>query len=178
MGQNLKIRANRIFLSYDFGAFVFVLIAEIFLIPSLLPCEFILSYLVLSTQVLSLMFSVYFAGYAVIASATDDEFIEFLEERGVYSELLWSMKYSIVLLFLTLVISILFYVAVGLTAIDASAPCRMTKWVIVISGSCFAYSLTAAFLTFLDAVRFAQLRVKYRAIKQKNRSNLNTDESQ
>src|ERR1041384_3873475 len=60
-------------------------------------------------SVLSIVFSIFVAALAIIMSASDDEFLKFLESDGLYTLLLWGFKFTLFLLFVALMYSLILY---------------------------------------------------------------------
>lgn len=118
-------------------------------------------------SVLSIVFSVYFAALAIIISSSDDDFVYFLEERGAYTVIITTFKFSLGILFAALLYSILLYAATSVWT-DNGQESQHKGWMIGYA-FLFAYSLLAALTTTLDSIIYAQMRTKFlRKTRQKD----------
>jgi len=110
-------------------------------------------------SVLSIVFSVFFAALAVIITASDDDFVIFLEETKDYSAIVSNFKASLGLLFAALLVSL------GLYAYTASrvagSVAHQVKYFVVLFVFIFFWSLFAAFNSTLDAIRYSDYRRKF-----------------
>lgn len=66
-------------------------------------------------SVLAIVFSVFFAAVAIVMTAGDNEFVLFLEKKGMYTHIIWTFQATLVLLLVALIASISFYIALLLT---------------------------------------------------------------
>jgi len=60
--------------------------------------------------VLSIIFSIFFATLAFIISASDDDFVKFLEEDSLFTELVESFKWTVFVLFFSLFYSVVCFI--------------------------------------------------------------------
>lgn len=110
----------------------------------------------IGASVLSIVFSVYFAALAIVISSSDDRFIKWLEEDGIFSDLLWGFKVTLLCLFSALVLALALYAWSGAQiAMDYRAQHR--SGVILFAGL-LIYSLCATLSTTLAAIKYAQKR--------------------
>jgi hypothetical protein len=144
---------------WDLVASISVAAGALVLLPPWVKASFVISLYEMGISVLSIIFSVFFAALAVIISAGDDKFVMYLRSYGLYDGLLWQFKFTLRLLFLSLVFSIVAF------AVTAAAESQQFKYqaIIVFSFFCFlfVYSLFASVLAVGSAMRYAQSRMTY-----------------
>lgn len=155
-------RLKSILISWDFGVALFSAITTYVLMPSYIDMDFALSFYNISMTVLSIVFSLFFTAMSIIMSSSDNDFIEFLEERSVFTELLWSFKFTLFVLFLSLVLSIIFYAGTSYWIMSKTVK---NNWVqdsifVLILEFCFLYGLLATWQAIMDTIKFS----KYRSI--------------
>lgn len=127
--------------------------------PELISNAFCKDIFGIAISILSIIFSVYFAALVFVMSASDNDFIRFLEEKKRYTYIIGTFRISLVILFSALMISIIAYVAT-LAMIEMEYKYQQ-KWIIAIFTFSFLYGLFAALATTLDSIRFALSRVSF-----------------
>lgn len=152
----------------DFWAAIAISIAVYFALPSKTEIDFVISIFELGVQVLSIVFSVYFAALAVIITAGDNKFVSYLQRLGVYSNLIWSFKVTLFLLFCALIISMILYVSVlpfsGQPIKDAYFP----NWGFALYAFFTLWSLFGAATATLASISYAEYRVKFITNQKEN----------
>lgn len=107
--QNLTNRTKEIIISWDtFIAAVIATFSYIYL-PNIIPLNIIKELYFTALSVLSISFPMFFAALAIIISKSDDNFVDFLDEDSHYSVLLFQFKFSLYVLFITLILTLLIY---------------------------------------------------------------------
>jgi hypothetical protein len=110
-------------------------------------------------SVLAIVFSVFVAALAIITSSSDDEFIRFLEEENLFTELLWGFKITLWLLFVALVYAVVLFLWTASYQPSASAsqpPLLLGSFLFL-----FTWALLATISTTNASVNYAQLRVRF-----------------
>ena len=79
------MRFKQVLGSLDLWAALGLAVVFAVLLDDWVPNEFAKDIYSIGISVLSIVFSVYFAALAIIISASDDDFVAFLEETGDYS---------------------------------------------------------------------------------------------
>ena len=159
-----KKQIASLFLSIDFCAALLLSIFILFFSPDKIAISFLLDIFGIAISVLSIVFSVYFAALAIIITSGDNEFIDFLEEDGSYSHIIWTFKITLLLLFFALVASIILYVIV-LPFGEAEITIRwFPKWGAIVFCLFSSWSLFAAALATLDAIKYAEYRARFISI--------------
>ncbi|WP_177735128.1 hypothetical protein [Flavobacterium inviolabile] len=102
-------RIKAVIKSWDFVIALLSTITTYLLLPDYVNMKFALSFYNVAMTVLSIIFSLFFTAMAILMSSSDNDFIEFLEERNTFTELLWSFKFTLFILFTSLVLSIILY---------------------------------------------------------------------
>ena len=118
----------------------------------------------ISVTVLSIVFSVFFAGLTVLITAGDNEFVRFLEEDGAYREIIWTFKFTLLLLFLALLFAIVLFVSV--LPLDDLHQYIFPRWLLLLFSFITIYSLFTAFNSSLDTIKYAEYRARFIKIMQ------------
>src|ERR1039458_778761 len=114
--SNLKIllkRIRRVIYSYDLILATLAALATAILCPSVISISMAKDFYGVGISVLSIVFSIFFAALAIVMSAGDNEFVAFLHENGAYSEIIWNFRFTVMILFGSLMLSIADYVYIG-----------------------------------------------------------------
>lgn len=148
-----------ILISPDIALSVLVGFIVYILSPDLISNPFCKDIFSVGISILSIVFSVYFAALAFIISASDNDFIKFMEEKKQYTSIIGIFRVTLIILFLALLISIIAYVAT-LIMIETNYKYQY-KWIISFFTFSFFYGLLAAFATTLDSIRFALSRANF-----------------
>jgi len=145
------------------------------LIPNrLITPDFAQEILKTTNSILSVLFSVYFAALAILASSGDNEFVMFLQSEGYYKDILGNFKITLYLLFIALVISIMLLVWVSLLPESST----IINFLPEIYAFIFLYSVFATINSSSDAIIYAQLRgkflIKIKSFNQDNKKGIKT----
>lgn len=122
-------------------------------------------------SVLSIIFSVYFAALAIIISASDDDFVYFLEAEGHYTAILSTFKFSMFMIFTALIYSIILFAKTAYSLGMNSNYIQHHGWMVLYS-FIFSYSLFCVFNSTIDALKYSHYRTKYLKEKTKNDNHL------
>lgn len=122
-------------------------------------------------SVLSIIFAVYFTALAVIIAASDDDFVEYLREKGVYDTLMGIFKFTLWLLFASLLSSFILF-AYSAVRSDTTSPSSQPHWIMEVFSFFFSYALFATMYTTRDALSYARYRVLFLS-KQKQKTGQN-----
>ena len=132
-----------------------------FILPEYINMKFALSFYNVAMTVLSIIFSLFFTAMAIIMSSSDNDFIEFLEQKNTFTELLWSFKVTLFILFLSLILSIILYSGTSYwIETNSNGEWRQNSMLLLILEFCFLYGMIATWFCIMDTVKFS----KYRAI--------------
>src|SRR5579872_1202924 len=142
----MKLRA--IIISWDFAVSLLLTAVVVFWLPRWVPNELAKDYYNVGISVLSIVFALFFAALAIVITSSDDEFVLFMEAEGDYSALVSNYKFSLGLLFASLIYSIGCY---AYTAESISVGERhQRKAFVVVFCLLFLWSLFAAFKSTYD----------------------------
>lgn len=156
---------KNVIISADFIVSFIVSLGFVVLMPNEISNVFSLSIYSIGISVLSIVFSVFFAALAVIITSPEDAFVEFLEEKGHYTRIINSFKYTLLLLFVALVYSIVVYFYTSyMISIDSKYQCDIIVGLFIFL---FSYSLYATFEATNDAINFSKYRTGYNNLKSK-----------
>lgn len=113
--------------------------------------------------VLSIVFSIFFAALAFIISASDDDFVKFIEEEGYFTSIIDTFKWTVWSLFFALLYGIILYIVI--TFYNENNPpvgsSKIHESAIAIYCFLFFYSLVATLQSTNDAITYSKARVKY-----------------
>lgn len=153
--------AKSLFFSWDWlAAFVATLVIS-FLVPGGVSCLMAKELFSVSTSVLSIIFSVFFAALAVLITAGDNEFIRFLVEDGSYRQIVWTFKVTLLLLFVSLLASIVLFVIVLPYSEQELGNLYYPEWLMLLFSFLALYALFAAINSSLDAIKYAEYRARF-----------------
>ncbi len=152
--------------AWDFGLSLALMVLVAFLMPNDVTVQIAKDVFEISVSVLAIVFSVFFAGLAVLITAGDNEFVRFLEEDGSYRAIIWTFKFTLFLLFCALLFAIVLFVSV-LPFVNTQVVYIFPKWLLVVFGFVTQYSLFAAFNSSLDTIKYAEYRARFIEITQK-----------
>lgn len=163
-------RIKAIIKSWDFVIALLSTVASYFLLPDYLNMKFALAFYNAAMTVLSIIFSLFFTAMAILMSSSDNDFIEFLEEKNTFTELLWSFKFTLFILFISLLLSIILYSGTSYwIENNFKVDCFQKSLLLLSLEFCFLYGMLATWFCIIDTVRFS----KYRALFLKNNKNKN-----
>ena len=138
------------------------------ILPQKVNTAFVLELYSICLTVLSIIFSIFFAASVIILSSGADDFVIFLEQVEGYSTLIWTFKYTLYVLFLALLYSL---VAFGMASysIKIEKNSDYPKFLFIIFVFLFLYGLFSTLMSTLDAYRFAHNRMRFLKIKKKKK---------
>lgn len=146
-----------------FASLVIILVL-CFISPDYYACNFVKDIYSIGINVLAIIFSIFFASLAIIISSGDNDFIKFIEEDGLYTLIVDSFKFSIMLLFIALLYSIVLY---GVTANSIeNLKLSQNKYLFFIFIFLFSYSLFAATESIFDSIKYAKYRIRFLMINK------------
>ena len=150
-------KLKSLFLSWDtIGALVLAVLLAI-LTPGAITYAMAKEVYAASMSVLAVIFSVFFAGLAVLITAGDDEFVCFLQEDGSYARILWTFKFTLTALFVSLLASIGLFVH----ALTYGSRDNYPEWLLMVFALLAFYSLFAAVGSSLHAIKYAEVRARF-----------------
>jgi hypothetical protein len=158
--MSLKTKLKRIFIAWDLFAAIICAVLYVFLLTTPVTAEIIKEITALVVSTLSIIFSVFFAALAVLITSGDNEFVKFLQKFGAYSEIIWSYKFTLLVIFIALLFSIILYIT-ALFEIPKRVPgvyplIIMTPYVFLT-----IYALFCTMSSAIDAIKYAEYRTKY-----------------
>lgn len=155
-----KIKLKRILISWDFIGAVMCAALYALLVKSDTSAEILKDVTALAVSTLSIIFSVYFAALAVLITSVDNEFVKFLQRFNAYSQLIWSFRYTFLIIFLALIFSITLYVT---TLFETSKEVQGIYPLQIVIPYVFitTYSLFCTVSSSVDAIIYAEYRSKF-----------------
>jgi len=167
------MKAKDVIISWDFLLSCALSIVAWVILPYWVNNQFTITLYEIGISVLSIIFSVFFAALAIIISSSDDDFVQFLEEEGDYTAIIDTFKFSLSVLFIALVYSII------LTAITSywmiQNHIHQQYYFIIIFSFLFFYGLFSTFNSTYDAIKYSKFRTIY-LHRKKNKNNQNSDQ--
>lgn len=129
--------------------------------------------------VLSIVFSAYFAALAIMISSSDDEFVEFLEQEGGYTTLIGNFRFSLAVLLVALIYSIVLYTLTTVWFYNKSA--EQSEYFFVIFVFVSTYGLLTTFAASNDVINYALYRSRFLRLRRgkgiRNSQKKDSDES-
>lgn len=153
-------------LSYDTILSLIISFIGLYFLPNCVDGELVKDLLGVGIGVLSIVFLIFFAALAFIISASDDEFVSFLEETGLFSQLIDTFKWTVGSLFISLLYSIVLYVIVAFN-LSFNDDFKINEYLIALFCFLFFYSLFATVLSTNDAIKYSKKRITYIEISQR-----------
>lgn len=155
------MKISNIILSWDFLLSTVLTLVTALIIPMNLKITFCITFYNIGISVLSIIFSLFFAALAIIMTSSDNDFIEFLEEKNDFTALINSFKFTLLMLFLSLIYSIALSVFSDFIRIENTKPLVQNKTFFLIFLFLFSYSLFATGLSVKDTIVFSMFRAKF-----------------
>ncbi len=160
------MKLRQLICSIDTGAAVLTTVAVSYFIPKEIRYDFTTSFYNIGISVLSIVFSLFFAALAILMAAPQDEFIDYLEKKKHYTTLLFTYKYTLVCLFISLGYSIIMYAFSDYWVKHHVKDSLHSRWYFLVFVFIFTYSLTATALCIKDAIKFSQYRLEFLKFKK------------
>ena len=135
-----------------------------YILPTHVKNSFAGSVYLAGLSILAITFSVFFAGITIIMTSTHDEFMQWLEKKKTYSEIIGRMKLTLFMLFFALSLSILIFISTTYFA-ESSSQSEQSKWIFIVWLFAFSYSLLATYSATQASVMYAEHRAVYFSIK-------------
>jgi hypothetical protein len=164
------VRIKDIILSWDFCLSAVCTVVTAFCLPHLIKSTFACSFYSVGINVLSIIFSLFFASLAILMTTSDNDFICYMEEQKLFSMLLSSFKITLYSLFLSLIYSIIANQYFDFFVKTESDKHLQPKYYLLVFEFLFSYSLLATALCVRDSIKFTDYRSKY--FSQKNKKSI------
>jgi hypothetical protein len=152
-------------LSYDTLVAVLLTLGCLYFLPQWISGDLIKDLLSMGIGVLSIIFSIFFAALAFIIGASDDEFVGFLEEYGLFTKLINTFKWTVGSLFVSLFYSIIVYIIASFK-LSESKDYVFSEILLAVFCFLFFYSLIATMISTNDAIKYSNRRIKYVNLKR------------
>lgn len=160
-------RVKSVILCWDFGTSFMVVLLTYYLLPDYINMKFALSFYNVAMTVLSIIFSLFFTAMAIIMSSSDNDFIEFLEQDKIFTELLWSFKVTLLSLFTSLILSIILYSGTSYWLESYNEDSWLQyKILLLILEFLFLYGMLATWFCIMDTLKFSKYRSMYLSKKK------------
>lgn len=157
---------KKIIWSWDIGLAFIIALLIYYVAPENVSVQFAQDAYSIGVSVLSIIFSVFFAALAIIMSATDNEFIRFLEKDNSFTRIINTFRVSLLILFLALLYSLLLYCWTSYSIVNCNK--LQSKWFIVIFAFLFSYGLFASVQSISDAITYSKYRTRFLMSKKKD----------
>lgn len=152
-----------VFKSWDFIGAVILALILCCILPSNISQSFARDMISIAISVLSIIFAVFFAALAIIITSGEDDFIRLLEENNDYTGIIQTFKYTLAVIFISLVFCIAYYGITSYTLILGTT--NQSKYLFTTFSLLFIYALFCAFNASFDAITYSKYRAKYFQIK-------------
>lgn len=161
-----KIRS--ILIAPDIIASLLIALLVLILSPDRISNELSRDIYSVGITVLSIVFSVYFAALAIIISSSDDEFVDFLEQKGDYTALIGNFRFSLAVLLFALVYSLVLYTLTTVWFYNKIV--EQSEYLFTVFIFVSTYGLLATFAASNDAINYALYRTKFLRVKREKES--------
>jgi hypothetical protein len=162
-------RLKSLLASWDIWIAVIITALASVCLPDYIDMKFSLSFYNVSMTVLSIIFSLFFTAMAIIMSSSDNDFIDFLEEKNTFTELLWSFKITLLILFISLLSSIILYTGTSYwIETYNNKNWVQNKYLLVFLVFSFSYGMFATWYCIMDTIKFSKFRSEFLASQKKN----------
>lgn len=156
-------RFKSFFWSYDFGISLAIGIILYVVLPEFLSMKFMLTYYEIIITTISIVFSLMFASCSILMSSSDNDFINFLNEKNDFDNLLWTFRITLIALFLSLIYALVIFVATNYIVEMAKEDEVWVQHKIFFTtlSSITIYGLVATFLSVEDTLKFSKFRSRF-----------------
>lgn len=163
------MRINNYILSWDFVLSIILTLSSAIVLPEQVNIAFCLDIYNIGITVLSIIFSLFFTSLAILISSQDEKFILFLEEENDFKILITHSTFTLIALFVSLLISITLFAYTDFTIkqYTSTTPASQSISLVLLFEFCFLYSLGSTILCVLDTIRFSLTRIEF--IKQSSK---------
>ncbi len=159
-----------IFISWDFILSVIIVVFLYFFLPQYLQVGFVKEIYGITITVLAIIFSVFFAALSILITAGDNEFVRFLQAEGFYKKIIFTFKFTLILLFIGFFVSISLFIGI--------LPYALSTNIYIYPNLNFLlfiffvlYALFATANSSIDAIRYAEFRARFLEITTIKREN-------
>lgn len=151
------------FWSYDFSISLAIGIILYIVLPEFLSMKFMLTYYEIIITTISIIFSLMFASCSILMSSSDNDFINFLNEKNDFDNLLWTFRITLFALFISLIYALVIFVATNYIVEMAKEGEVWVQHKIFFTtlSSITIYGLIATFLSVEDTLKFSKFRSRF-----------------
>jgi len=161
------MRISSLVFSFDFVAAFLTGTVILVFCPSTISMALAKDLYSVGVSVLSIVFAVFFAAFAIIMSAGDNDFVAFLHEDGSYTEIVGSFRFTVLALFVSLLVALFDY---SYAAFRISQKAELhSRYFLLLFAISFAYSLVAVMQSVLDALKYSEVRGKFLEVRNRRR---------
>ncbi len=153
------MKFKNIIFSGDLLIATLIALGVYFFTPHALPIAVVKDIIGVAVAVIAITFAVFVASFAIIISASDNEFVSFLEQSGGYTQIIKTTHYALLWQFAALIFAMLLYGGTAF-AMDNHLSTE-PKLLFVIYAFIFFYSLFASMYSTLDTVKYADARARF-----------------
>jgi hypothetical protein len=146
-------------MSWDVALALVVALVLALLLPRYCSLPFLKDVYALGATVMSIVFSMFTAALAIIVSSPSDKFIVFLEEDGLFSDMLFGFRLTLGALFMALVTSFILFA--WSSAQLAASVLTQHEFGAILFGFVFTYALGATASTTYASIQYAQRRAEF-----------------
>lgn len=109
--------------------------------------------------ILSIIFPVFFASLAIIITSSRDDFAMFLQERGYFENLLSLFKFTLIIIFFSLLLTIFLYIHASILINNGIK--TQYKLYLILFSFFFLYSLLSSLNAILGVIKYAKNRIQF-----------------
>ncbi|MCB1309158.1 MAG: hypothetical protein KDK30_13290 [Leptospiraceae bacterium] len=153
------------FISWDFFTALALTVGLYFIVPEQIELAFALDLYVVGITVITMCIFYFLAVLALLVSASDEDFILYLQKQNVYTSVFNTYQYTIFILFLALIYSLIMYGIASYMKYILPGN-KQSQFFFLGFLFLFAYAIFTAFESSLDSVHYLKVRVKFMALKR------------
>ena len=120
------LKKLRMVLTWDLGLALMAGLVVLIMSPQSVPNTFAKDIYGLGASVLSIVFAVFFAALATVMASAHDDFLDLLEAKGSLERVIFAFRFTLLLLFVGLVLSVVLYALTAWWTIDNAPP--QSRW--------------------------------------------------
>ena len=163
------------FISWDFFISLAITAFLFFIIPDRINLNFAMEMYSVGITMLTMCIFYFLAILALLVSASDEGFILFLKDEGIYLSIFNTYRYTIVVLFVGLMYMLVMYGHASFSKHMMPNVNDQNRYMFLSFLFLFIYAVFTVFESCLDSVNYLKVRVRYLALKRAQRSSGHVD---
>lgn len=165
------------FISWDFLCSFSITVYLFFAMPEQVDLRFCVDLYSLAINIILMCIFYFLAMLALLVAASDETFINYLRNQGLRVSVFLTYKYTLIMLFLTLIFTIFHYAWGDYYLKAVPNVTTQSKYFFLTFLALFIYCVFTSFESSLDSINYLKLRVMFMAARnQKEKQELDMEE--